>query len=129
MAELQPRQYREAPQDIEFVQEGILSEEGDVLVAEKHGEIIGLASVFLQETKPYPFRVQQKWCELNTLYVAEGHRGNGVGTALFQAAWQWTMQRGLSSLQLMTLGENTIARRFYEGMGMKELKLMYILEP
>lgn len=129
MAELQPGQYRAVPQDIVFVQEGILSETGDVLVAEEEGMIIGLASVFQEESKPYPFRVQQKWCELDTLYVAEGHRGKGVGTALFHAAWEWAMERELNSLQLMALGENTRARAFYEKMGMKELKLTYIMEP
>ena len=129
MAQLQPQQYREVPQDVEFVQQDILSEDGDVLVAEKEGKIIGLVSVFVQETKPYPFRVQHKWCDLDTLYVDENQRGKGVGTALFQAAWQWAMQRGLSSLQLMTLGENTAARHFYERMGMKDLSVMYILEP
>lgn len=129
MAQLQPLQYQEVPQDVEFVQQGILSEDGDVLVAEDAGKIIGLASVFVQETKPYPFRVQHKWCDLDTLYVDENHRRKGVGTALFQAAWQWAMQRELSSLQLMTLGENANAQRFYERMGMKELRLMYILEP
>lgn len=129
MAQLQPRQYQEVPQDAEFVQQGILSEDGDVLVAEKDGEIIGLVSVFVQETKPYAFRIQQKWCDLDTLYVDESHRAKGVGTALFQAAWQWAMQRGLSSLQLMTLGENVNARSFYERMGMQKLRITYILEP
>lgn len=128
MAQLQPQQYREVPQDVAFVQQGILSPDGDILVAEKDGKIIGLVSVFVQETKPYAFRVQHKWCDLDTLYVDENHRGKGVGTALFQAAWQWAMQRGLSSLQLMTLGENINARRFYEQMGMKQLRLTYILE-
>ena len=32
MAQLQPRQYREAEQDVDFIQAGILEENSDVLV-------------------------------------------------------------------------------------------------
>jgi ribosomal protein S18 acetylase RimI-like enzyme len=31
-------------------------------------------------------------------------------------------------MQLMTLGENQKAQRFYERMGMEKLKIVYILE-
>lgn len=128
MAQLQPRQYRAVEQDTAFIQSGILEDYGDVLVAEDHGKIIGFVSVFAEETSPLPFRVQQKYCDLDNIFVAEEHRGKGVGTALFQAAWQWARERDLAFLQLMTLGENYNAQDFYEKMGMNVSQVRYILE-
>jgi ribosomal protein S18 acetylase RimI-like enzyme len=60
--------------------------------------------------------------------VAEEYRNRGVGSCLFQAAWDWTKSQGLSNMQLMTLGQNQKAQRFYERMGMEKLKIVYILE-
>ena len=128
MAQLQPRQYREAEQDVEFIQAGILGEDSDVLVAEKDGHIIGLASVFSVTVKPRPYRVQQTYCELDTIFVQEAHRNQGVGKALLDAAWNWAKALNHASLQLMTLGENEDARRFYERAGMRVHKIVYILE-
>ena len=128
MAQLQPRQYREAEQDEEFIQEGILGEDSDVLVAEKDGHIIGLASVFSVTVNPRPYRVQQTYCELDTIFVLEAYRNQGVGKALLDAAWNWAKARNHASLQLMTLGENESARRFYERAGMREHKIVFIFE-
>lgn len=128
MANLQPRQYREVPQDIAFVQKGIVDENADILVAEENGEIIGLASVFYEELSSKPYRVALNFVELDTLFVSEYHRRKGVGTALFRAAQQWAKERDAQSLQLITLGENTYARQFYERMGMQELIVKYIKE-
>jgi ribosomal protein S18 acetylase RimI-like enzyme len=128
MAQLQPRQYRAVEQDKAFVQAGILEEDAQVFVAEEAGQLIGLASVFTEETKPLPMRVQQRYCVLDTIYVAEEYRNRGVGSCLFQAAWDWTKSQGLSNMQLMTLGQNQKAQRFYERLGMEKLKIVYILE-
>lgn len=128
MARLQPRQYREAEQDTDFIQAGIVQENGDVLVLETEGKIVGLASVFVEQVSPLPFRVHQSYCELDTLYVLEGYRNRGFGMALLEAARGWAKEHGCASLQLMTLGENTEAQRFYERAGMRPHKIIYIQE-
>ena len=127
MAMLQPDQFREAEQDAAFIQAGILGEDSDVLVADQDGRILGLAAVFAVTVAGKPYRVPQTYCDLDTLYVQEEYRSQGIGTALLQAARAWARKRGCASLQLMTLGENAAARRFYEGAGMGELRVRYIL--
>ncbi len=128
MARLQPRQYRAAEQDLAFIQAGIVQENGDVLVLEAEGKIVGLASVFVEQASPLPFRVQQSYCELDTLYVLEGYRNRGFGMALLEAARVWAKEHGCASLQLMTLGENTGAQRLYARAGMRPHKIIYIQE-
>ena len=75
-----------------------------------------------------PFRVQQSYCELDTLYVLEEYRNRGFGLALLGAARTWAKAHGCVSLQLMTLGENTEAQRLYERAGMRPHKIIYIQE-
>ena len=128
MAQLQPRQYREAERDVEFIQEGIMGEDSDVLVADKDGKIIGLASVFSVTVNPRSYRVEQTCCELDTIYVREEYRNQGVGKVLLDAAWNWARAWNHASLQLMTLGENQDARRAYERAGMREHQIVFIME-
>ena len=128
MARLQPRQFRDAEQDVDYIQKGILEQDSDVLVAEQDGRIVGIASVFSVPVSPKPHRVQQTYCNLDTLYVLEPYRNQGIGSALLEAAWDWAKARSLASLQLMTLGENEKARRFYERAGLHEHQIVYIRE-
>ena len=99
-----------------------------MFVLETEGKLVGLASVFVEQVSPLPFRVQQSYCELNTLYILEEYRNRGFGRALLEAAWAWAKERGCASLQLMTLGENTEAQRFYARAGMRPHKIIYIQE-
>ena len=128
MASFQPRQYREAEQDQDFIQAGILGEDCDILVAEQDGRILGLASVFSVLVPDRPHRIGQAYCELDTLFVLEDSRNQGIGSTLLDEAWAWAKERGLTSLQLMTLGENKGARRFYQRAGLREHKIIYIRE-
>jgi GNAT superfamily N-acetyltransferase len=49
--------------------------------------------------------------------VAPGHRGAGVGSALFRAAEGWAGARGCGWLKIETQNVNTAACRFYQKMG------------
>lgn len=62
------------------------------------------------------------------LCVDEDYRNQGIGTALWGAAWQWAKDHGYSSMELMTLAENKNARRLYENQGMCEKSVNFIME-
>jgi GNAT superfamily N-acetyltransferase len=49
--------------------------------------------------------------------VVPGHRGAGVGSALFRAAEGWAGARGCGWLKIETQNVNTAACRFYQKMG------------
>ena len=128
MVQLQPRRWQEAKQDIAFVQAGIQGEDSDVLVAEQDGHIVGLAAVFSVTVEPRPYRLGHTYCKLDTLYVLEEYRNRGIGIALLCATQNWAKERGHTSLQLMTLGENEGARRFYASAGLREHQIIFIEE-
>jgi GNAT superfamily N-acetyltransferase len=49
--------------------------------------------------------------------VAPGHRGRGVGRALFEATEAWALTRGCRELKVETQNINTPACRFYAALG------------
>lgn len=128
MAVCQPRQYRAVKTEKDFIEHEILMEDGCVLLAEEHGAVLGFASVAMQECGEKAYRVPQRYAELGNIYVREGSRHMGIGTALFQAVWAWATAGGAASMRLMTLAENTRAQTFYESMGMRFAQHIYILE-
>lgn len=128
MAVCQPREYRAIIQDREFIQGEIEAEQGCVLLAEENGAVLGFVSVTMEDTGEKAHRVPQRYAVLENIYVREESRRMGVGAALFRAAWDFARAGGAVSMQLMTLAENTRARSFYESMGMRYSKIIYILE-
>lgn len=55
--------------------------------------------------------------EIYTLYVLPSHHGRGYGRALVQAAAEFLVQVGISSLLIGSLATNTPACRFYASLG------------
>lgn len=128
MAALQPGTFRSVPQDEGFVKAGLIEENAIIFVAEQDGKLVGLASVFGIDLDPKPFRVRNHYADLDTLYVDEDYRNQGIGTALWDAAWQWAKDHGYFAMELMTLAENKNARKFYGDRGMREKSVYYIVE-
>ena len=54
---------------------------------------------------------------LNDLYVAEHHRGEGVGRGLIEASAEIARKRGAHQLQWVTAPDNKIAQRLYDTTG------------
>lgn len=70
------------------------------------------------------FRVRSGQYEVDTtrglvenLYVGQGHRDNGVGSALLEAAERRLGERGVDVVSLEVMAPNEAARRFYRRHG------------
>ena len=61
--------------------------------------------------------------ELTRLYVDPETRGNGVGTALFDAAIAWSHARENRSMLVNVFADNHAGRRFYERAGFSLTRL------
>jgi GNAT superfamily N-acetyltransferase len=112
--------------DIEAVRrhfEEVLSAESKVLilVAEAAGEVAGMVEVVLLADPPdHQILILRRAAEIHTV-VLDGHRGQGVGSALVIAAEQAAAERGVSILYaglyagIFALNEEAI--RFYSSAG------------
>lgn len=88
--------------------------DADVLLAEADGEVVGLASVYLDA----PFIRFGRRCWLQDLVVTASRRGEGTGAALLGAAADWARQRRCTHLELGSGAGRADAHRFYRAQGM-----------
>lgn len=101
-----PDRYPYPSDDVRELWRGALVEPSvDVYVAELRGDAVGTVAV------------DDEW--LRSLYVAPGHQGTGVGSALHDHALARMRERGAKQAKLWTLEGNKRGRRFYEKRGWK----------
>lgn len=93
----------------------------EVWVAEDdHGGLVGFVSASLRdwaegcESRPVPF--------LEGWFVAEGHRGHGVGAALVAAVEAWARSLGHTEMGSDTWLDNEAGRRAHEALGFEEVE-------
>lgn len=108
-----------------FLKERFALQESIVLVAEEGGALAGF-------TQLYPIfssvSLRRTWL-LNDLYVLATYRGQGVGTALLDAAKSLGRERGIKWLLLETAEDNHTAQSVYEKNGwIRELDRYYRFE-
>jgi GNAT superfamily N-acetyltransferase len=88
----------------------IAASDGEVLVADDDGKIVGICTVKL-DIESVRFG-QRAWVE--DLAVHPDHRSAGHGKALLDAAKDWGRERGASHLELDSGEARTDAHRFYD---------------
>lgn len=86
---------------------------GDIVVARKSGEIIGMVSLLYSMSTALGSPV----CMLEDMVVSVDGRGFGTGGKLLQFAQIFAAQKGCKRITLLTDYDNTGAHRFYEGNG------------
>ncbi len=91
---------------------------GRLLIAEEDGRAIGYAMVS-EIGGQTTLATGDRMAELETLSVAEGERGQGIGRALMDAAYAVMRELGATEVMLYVLDGNDGAVRFYERLGMR----------
>jgi len=89
------------------------SDDGTLLGAWRGEELVGYACLYWHFTSLVPAETVL----LNDLYVAEPHRGEGIGRALIEASAEVARKRGAHQLQWVTSPDNKAARRLYDNTG------------
>lgn len=88
--------------------------DGDVLVAELDGEVVGVCQVLI-----FPhFQHTGGWCaELESVHVRSDVRSRGVGAAMLTVAEEMARAHGCYRIQLTSRNFRTEAHRFYLAQG------------
>ncbi|MDR2932268.1 MAG: GNAT family N-acetyltransferase [Oscillospiraceae bacterium] len=122
MAALQPRYWREADQNADFLRTIILNSDADILVAADSGDIAGFALVRAEQTPPYACIRPRRFAYLMDICVADERRREGSGSLLIAAVEDWARARGLDYVELTVLEENRQAARLYARHGFADTK-------
>jgi GNAT superfamily N-acetyltransferase len=89
------------------------SEDGLLLGARRHGQLVGYACLYWHFSS-------LEACEsvlMNDLFVDESARGEGVGRALIEAAADVARERGVPFVEWSTAPDNHTAQRLYDSTG------------
>jgi GNAT superfamily N-acetyltransferase len=85
------------------------------IVAEKNGALVGFLVYYFV---PFTYRAKANTI-IKELYVAEGQRGQGVGTALMKAVAHASAQAGCGVIKWWVAKWNDQGIRFYQQLGAK----------
>ena len=88
-----------------------------LLVAERAGEVVGLAFSRLHE--PDAVFDSGPMAELDILAVLPGHRGERIGDALLDRTLASLREQGVQTLKVVVMAGNEGALRFYERRGIR----------
>jgi GNAT superfamily N-acetyltransferase len=95
---------------------------GEVLVAERRGEVVGFCQLLV-------FRHLQArgglCAELESVHVQAEHRGTGIGRALVRGAVDRARDLGCYRVQLTSNRRREEAHRFYESLGFEPTHVGY----
>ena len=100
--------------DVIFMQEN-----GEVVVAEADGKIVGFACLSYIERPASVFRRPLRYCDIDELCVDRQVRRQGVGRAMFDFIKARAAEKGFSRIELNMWEFNEDALRFYEAMGFR----------
>jgi len=90
---------------------------GAALVAEWDGKVVGHAVVVFETSPPFVREELRPYACVSELFVREGLRGRGIGTALLEAAEAVAAARGVRRLTIGVLAGNVRAAALYARFG------------
>lgn len=116
-AGLQPKYYKAAKEGGEYPKSVIASEDSDIFIAVSDGAVAGLIHVKEARTPPYDAIAPHKYAEIIDFIVTASCRRKGIGSALMDAAKQWSRARNLDYIELFVLSEAEGEFLFYKREG------------
>lgn len=86
------------------------SDDGLLLGAWVGDDLVGFATLYWTFSSTHAYEA----AVMNDLFVAEGHRGGGIGEALIEASVEAARARGMGHLEWLTAVDNHRAQRLYD---------------
>lgn len=87
-----------------------------VLVARRHGQLLGYAVVGIHEADE-TYATRERLAEIHTLAVLPGERDRGLGATLMEQVERRLLADGVTDVLVGTMHGNDAAQRFYERRG------------
>lgn len=99
-------------------------ERGFLALARNRAGLVGYAFVRLEEGFDDTFPLGERYAELYSLSVADGWRGQGIGTLLLDFVDAELESRGIRDLIVAVMLGNSVAQRLYERRGLQPAEIV-----
>ncbi|MEB3851927.1 MAG: GNAT family N-acetyltransferase [Desulfurococcales archaeon] len=109
----------------ELARNAVESEREILLVAEENGEVVGVARAVLEEN---PMLEASPLAVLKELYVKPEYRRRGIASLLVEEAFRALQEAGARALAAEFPAQNRVAKSFYEKLGFRAFRSVYIRE-
>ena len=116
-AELQPAYCNADNECGEYPRAVIESDDSDFLIAVEGDAVIGFIHINQMKTAPYGSIVPHDYAEIMAFMVTASLREQGVGSLLIEAAKEWSIERNLDYIELISLSNAQEANDFYDHKG------------
>jgi ribosomal protein S18 acetylase RimI-like enzyme len=100
------------------IEDYILSDHTEVVVAEIEGEIVGSGYGQIRDRKE--FFKQKQLGYIGFIYVKDQHRGKGVSQEIIKYLCDWFKSKNLEEIRLTVYDQNPRAIRAYEKVGFEK---------
>lgn len=108
------------PQELaDYLDVIFMQENGEIVVAEQDGKIVGVACLTYVERPATVYRMAQRYCDIDELDVAAPFRRQGIGRAMFDFIRSRSAEKGFDRIELNMWEFNEDALRFYESLGFR----------
>jgi len=107
------------PRTREFISAIIVDENAGLFVAERRGQIIGLACVRIRQAPEIPILMPRRYARIEELVVLKRFQRRGIGRALLEKVHRWSLEKGLRQVELNVWEFNAAAISLYEKSGYK----------
>lgn len=100
---------------VESLRQELAAEDGELeaILAEVDGDVVGLVTFF----RTYSTFAARRGIYLEDIFIAQSHRGQGIGSELMHALGRLAVERGYGRIEWTTLLWNTSAIEFFESLG------------
>jgi GNAT superfamily N-acetyltransferase len=113
-ADLQPLYCHADTENGEYPKTIIENGNSDFLIAIEGDVAVGFIHINQMKTPPYGSIIYHDYAEVMAFMVTASHRGQGIGSMLIEAAKQWSKDRNLDYVELISLAGANEANGFYE---------------
>ena len=106
---------------IEYFTELVTSDDSLILVAEDNGVVIGYLAGKIEDRPPV-FEIDTRgW--IDSAYVLEEHRGQGVGKEMTEKMLGWFKEKGIRYVELSVDSRNILAPSIWKSLGFETWQL------